>query len=396
MIVSKNRLSRFIFFLVIIDILVLPYFPLFAINSLFFLMFFDFFNQRIYTEKSYLTAASLFLFFAALSTILSYFTQPLFFSENIKRFAQFVLIFASYLYIFSFFVRNDSKNMAGIVNNIFFASVFIWALIYFIDLNSFLSYKVYFNKNDSFIGFLEEEKTDIYRFSYIWADPNNIAYAILGVFLFSIYNLKVGILKSYLYLSVVFFVCLTSMSTTAWLILFLIVLPLFFINLNFKKHKDIVTFLIFLLLVLVVSWRLLPNLLDSDIAVSAIDRFESNNLDSESGLSRLGIWENVYYYHQDNLYKYFFMGNGYQLYNNNVPISPHNGILLILFGYGLPATICFLYFFFRFKISKNYLFLIPFFLCFFINVMIGETKLFLLYIYLLAYVRAQEIREIVK
>ena len=393
---SKDRLSRFIFFLVIIDILVLPYFPLFAINSLFFLMFFDVFNQRIYTEKSYLTAASLFLFFAAFSTILSYFIQPLFFSENIKRFAQFVLIFASYFYIFSFFVRNDSKNMVGIINNIFFAFVFIWALIYFVDLNSFLNYKAYFNKNDSFIGFLKEEKNDIYRFSYIWTDPNNIAYAILGIFLFSIYNLKVGILKSYLYLSVVFFVCLTSMSTAAWLILILIVLPLFFINLNFKRLKDIVTFLFFLLLILVLCWKLLPDLINSDIAVSAIDRFESNNLDSESGISRLGIWENVYNFHQDNLYKYFFMGNGYQLYNNNAPIAPHNGILLILFGYGLPATICFLYFFFRFKINKSYLFLIPFFLCFFINIMIGETKLFLLYVYLLAYVRAQENRGIAK
>lgn len=396
MIVSKSRLSKLIFFSFMIDILILPYFPLFAINSLFFLMAIDFLNQRLYFEKNYSIATLFFLFFGIISTILSYFNQPLFFSENVKRIIQLTLIFISYYYIFSFFVRNESENIVKLINSIFFGSVFIWALLYFIDLNIFLNYKSYFNKNDSFIGFIESDQNTIYRFSYIWTDPNNIAYAILGVFLFSIFNLEESIIKNYIYLCIVFFVCLSSMSTTAWLILFFIVLPLFFVNSVSKRYKDIAIFLFFLLVTLALSWRILTELLSSDVALSAIDRFKTNNLGSDSGLSRLDIWRNVYYYHQDNLYKYSLIGNGYQLYNNNLPIASHNGIFLILFGYGLPALIAFLYFFFKLKVNKNYLFMIPFFLCFLINVMIGETKLFLLYVYLLAYVRAQERRNIVK
>lgn len=396
MIFSKNSLSKFIFFLIIIDIFIFPYFPLFAINSLALLMVIDFINQRIYVENNYFVATSIFLFFGITSTILSYFSQPIFFSENIKRIIQLILIVVSYYYIFSFFVRNNAVDLVKLINSIFFGFVFIWALIYFVDINNFINYKLYFNKNDSFIGFFEDGQNAVYRFSYIWTDPNNIAYAILGVFIFSIINLKESIFKSYIYLCIVFFVCLTSMSTSAWLILFLIVLPIFFINLHTKKYKEIIISLIFLLVILIIGSRLLPDLISSDVALSAIERFEGNNLDSEGGLSRLGIWVNTYHYHQDDLYKYFFIGNGYQLYNKNVPFSPHNGVLLILFGYGLPALIAFLYLFFKFKINRNYLFMIPFFLCFFINIMIGETKLFLLYTYLLAYVRAQEKRESVK
>jgi len=126
--------------------------------------------------------------------------------------------------------------------------------------------------------------------------------------------------------------------------------------------------------------------------LQSFERFQSNNISSESGLSRLEIWSKVYSYYKSDIHKYIFLGQGYQLHYKDHLIKPHNGIFLILFAYGFFALVSFLYIFFKFRLKRTYIFMIPFFLCFFVNVMIGELKLFLLYIFLLAYVRAKEFK----
>lgn len=394
MIIKKEKLSKILFLIVMVDILILPYFPFFAINTLFFLIFYDFFNYKkhILDEKEFYFSI-LFILLALISTYFSYYNDNYnlgFFSENLKRFFQLVLVFIFYIYFYSFFRKNNNEKRVLFLIRLFFVCVFAWAIIYFISLDNFLSLKNLFNRNDSFIDMFEGGENNLYRFSYIWTDPNNIAYAILGVFLFAIFNLKISIVESFLYLAIVFFVCLLSMSTTAWLIIFSIVIPCFFYKLNFKDLKTLLFVFLLTLLFLTFGLKLILNILQSDIALSSFERFESNNIGTESGSSRLEIWSKVWSYYIDDLHKYIFWGQGYQLHYNDKLIKPHNGFFLILFAYGFFASILFLYVFFSFKLNKKYIFMIPFFLCFFINVMIGELKLFLLYVFLLAFVRASE------
>lgn len=394
MVIKKEKLSKILFLIVMVDILILPYFPFFAINTLFFLIFYDFFNYKKHIlDKKEFYFSILFILLALISTYFSYYNDNYnlgFFSENLKRFFQLILVFIFYIYFYSFFRKNNNEKRVLFLIRLFFVCVLAWAIIYFFSLDNFLILKNLFNRNDSFIDMFEGGENNLYRFSYIWTDPNNIAYAILGVFLFAIFNLKLSIVESSLYLAIVFFVCLLSMSTTAWLILFSIVIPCFFYKLNFKDLKTLLFVFFLALIFLTFGLKLILNILQSDIALSSFERFESNNIGTESGSSRLDIWSKVWSYYINDLHKYIFWGQGYQLHYNDELIKPHNGFFLILFAYGFFASILFLYVFFSFKLNKKYIFMIPFFLCFFINVMIGELKLFLLYVFLLAFVRASE------
>ncbi|WP_019837359.1 O-antigen ligase family protein [Acinetobacter towneri] len=392
MLVRKDNLSKILFLILMVDILILPYFPFFAINTLFFLVFYDFLcDRKFILDEKFLCFSLVFLVFALISTYLSYYSDNYnlgFFSENIKRFFQLLLCFVFYIYFYNFFRKNRSNKETLFLIRAFFICVFTWAVIYYFSLDNFLTLKGLFNRNDSFIDMYEGGENNLYRFSYIWTDPNNIAYAILGVFLFAIFNLKVSVVESFLYLAIVFFVCLLSMSTTAWLILFAIVMPCFFYNLNYKDLKTLLFVFSIIVLFLIFGLKVISNVLQSDVALSSFERFESNNIGTESGNSRLEIWKKIFSYYGGDLYKYVFWGQGYQLHHNDQLIKPHNGFFLILFAYGFFASILFMYVFFNFKLNKKYIFMIPFFLCFFINVMIGELKLFLLYVFLLAFVRA--------
>lgn len=394
--IKKDNISKYLFFLVVIDILILPYFPFFAINTLFFLVFYDLvFFKNIFFNRKITILSILFIMIALISTGLSYYSDSYnlgFFSENIKRYFQFLLFIIYYFYFYNFFKKNEFGKQIGYIIDLFFLSVFIWSCIYYFSLDSFLKLKNIFNSNDSFINMYEDGENPVYRFSYIWTDPNNIAYAILGVFIFSLFNIKTHDYKSFLYLGVVLFVCLISMSTTAWLILFSIVLPCFFYKLNFQDSKTLIFTFLLTLFILFFGTQAISNILMSDIALQSFDRFQSNNIGSESGLSRLEIWSKVYSYYESDIHKYIFLGQGYQLHYKDRLIKPHNGIFLIFFAYGFFALILFLYIFFKFKLKRTYIFMVPFFLCFFINVMIGELKLFLLYVFLLAFVRAKEFK----
>lgn len=394
--ISKHLINNIFFFLITVDIIILPYFPLFAINSFFPLVLLSFSFNKLIFERNLFYSASLFILLSLISTILSGIFGSYFLSENIKRFIQFLMFFVMYFYYYDYFMKNNSELLVKKINDIFFSSVFLWIIIYLYNLESFLYLKSIFNKNDGFIDFLDEGTIDIYRFSYIWSDPNNIVYAILGLLVFSIVNIKIQGFRKIFYILVSILVCVVSMSTMGWFILFLFVLPIILYNTKIRVSKVLFLIPVFIILAIYKGPQVVSNILSSGAVEAALNRYELNNLGTDSGNSRFKIWEKVISYYNDNFYKYFFVGDGYQLHNNDNPIKPHNGILLIIFAYGLPALLAFLYFFFSFKVNKNYLFIIPFFLCFLVNVMIGETKLFMLYLLLLSYVRAHQKKECVK
>lgn len=390
---SKSFYKNFIFLLTTVDILILPYFPFFAINTFFPLMFFSFFLNKKKAESRLLYGTFAFIFLSLLSTIISGIFEPYFLSENIKRFIQFLMFFIVYFYYYDYFLNNDAEQLVIKISDIFFSIVFLWTILYIYNIDKFLYLKSIFNKNDGFIEFLDDGTIGIYRFSYIWTDPNNIVYAILGFLIFAIINLKIEGLRKILYILVALLVCVASMSTMGWFILIFCVSPIIFYYTKVKFSKYILLVPILMIIAAYKGTEIVSIIFNSEAVQAALDRYELNNLNSESGGSRFVIWTKVISYYDDSFYKYFFIGDGYQLHNNGNPIKPHNGILLVLFGYGLPALLLFLYLFFSFKFNRRYLFMIPFFLCFLINVMIGETKLFMLYLFLLSYARAIQKKE---
>lgn len=386
-----DRLKVALFYTLGIDLLVFPYFPFFAITLFFWLLFvYLLMEKKIYFRRNDIFCFLIFIFFAIVSTCYSYLfdnNAELFFSENLKRLLQLVLFFIYYFCFYNFFYKYkdiSQKYMERMVACFFYA-VFLFVLLYFIDFNSFLYFKSIFNANDGFITMFEDGSNEIYRFSYIWTDPNNIAYAILGTYLFSILVLKLEPFKQILYFFIVLSVCLASMSTTAWLILLSVVIPTTIV----MNYKNVFLYLLFILFVILG----IDSLINTVAFENAWNRFQDNSVNSESGQSRLVIWSKVVSIYVDELLRYLFIGQGYQLHDSNVPIKPHNGVLLILFGYGFVALLSFIYLFFGVKIDRKSIFVIPFFLCFFINVMIGELKLVLWYLMMLAYVRALSLSD---
>lgn len=392
MLFNKDNLSIYIFFIVVLDILIFPYFPYFAISNMFFLIFVDIILQKkILIELRNYYLFILFLIISLLSTWLSYYSDPYnlgIFSENIKRFFQIILFFIFYFYFYNFFSYKDNGKYIKYIIPIFFISVSFWCLLYYLSFDNFLSLKRLFNPNDNFIDRFVGGENPFYRFSYIWSDPNNIAYAILGVFIFTLFNYKNNLVTIFMYFIVVLMVCLLSMSTTAWLILFLIVVPCLLYRVDLKNPKNLISLFFLIVIFFLLFNRALVDLMSSEVALNSLDRFENNNINTDSGNSRFEIWQKIYNYYNGSFHQYLILGDGYQLHYQDKLLKPHNGLFLIFFAYGFFGLIIFLHIFFQFKFSRKYLFIIPFFLCFFINVMIGELKMFVLYILLLAYVRS--------
>ena len=107
-------------------------------------------------------------------------------------------------------------------------------------------------------------------------------------------------------------------------------MPCFFYNLNYKDLKTLLFVFSIIVLFLIFGLKVISNVLQSDVALSSFERFESNNIGTESGNSRLEIWKKIFSYYGDDLYKYVFWGQGYQLHHNDQLIKPHNGFFLIL------------------------------------------------------------------
>lgn len=395
-----SAIERYLFYFAVVDVLFLPYAHLLAMTYSQILVFAWFLLKQMSGVKALQCESDLrrflvFSTFVILCTATSFFFIPSFrlldgYRENVMRALQMI---SSFGYLFFFiYVMSRARIRWDVILYLFILYSALWAMIYLLDFPMFLSLKRFFNPYDSFIGFLSDVEGYDYRFSFIWTDPNNISYAICGVFVMLITWKQYNLLPTVLITICTILICVLCRSTGGWLSLVYSVAILGYVQLKKSKKLSPVTRVVYIVLVILVIlasiYILLTYILPQEAIYQSVSRLNSKGDD----ISRLVIWRRLFEDKADSLPLYLFYGTGYQVYVNGSPYNVHNGHFLLIIAYGMIGYIAYMLLLFR--KPKNvgllgYAFLVPFILAITINTYIGEAKAVGLMMFLIAIMRTQ-------
>ena len=218
-----------------------------------------------------------------------------------------------------------------------------------------------------------------YRYSFLWMDPNNIAYMFVGIIAFIITNEKTEMLTNIILIIGLTFVLISAMSSGGFLSagIEVAVLVIFRFMRKAKRGRFLVvkmsSFITLCLSPAIVygAKRIWDFYSQSLIAIESFERISGNSADS-----RLEIWNRIL--NQTNFFLYILIGFGGVTYVAGRPQKPHNGHLYIILAFGFIAYFIFLYIVFRKRHITplyNYIWIISVFLGFTANVLVGEVKL---------------------
>lgn len=397
---SISTIEYFLFYFAIADVLFLPYSHLLAITLSQILVFIWFLLKQITRVKlsqyeSDVRRFGLFSTLVILCTVTSFLFIPSFhlqdgYRENIMRAIQMISSFG-YLFFFSYVMRKI-KFRWDIVLFIFVIYSSIWAVIYVFDFPTYLSLKRFFNPYDSFLGFLSDLENYDYRFSFIWTDPNNIAYAICGVLIMLVTWKQYNLLSEALITICALLICILCRSTGGWLSFAYSIIILGVVqqkkSYNLSPMTRFVRGTLAIIVILASMYVVLKYVLPQQAIDQSVNRLTSKGDD----ISRITIWRRLFEDKADLLPMYLVYGSGYQVYVDGFPYNVHNGHFLLILAYGMIAYIAYILLLFRKPKNVSWLgyaFLVPFILAITINTFIGEAKAVGLMMFLIAIMRTQ-------
>lgn len=393
----KEKFDIILFWLCIIDLIFLPYFPLISTNfSIILIGIWSIKNLKNVILKKENLIFLIMILLMITSTILSIMIYPRFINEidipiyNIKVCIQFIVYFLYFIF-FRYIFKNYKINIKKIIIFAFGFAAFL-ALIYVVDKNLFAHIKLFWNNDDFFtLTFLNEPNTIQYRYNFIWTDPNNPAYFFVALlFLFLTNNIKSN-LKEKIFIFACFFIILITCMSSGGILSFFITAFLYLILKNFVYNKDKISVLvdkikqnykklIFIVLILIIGFICIK---DISIFKESIDRITNNSLSS-----RVNIWLRIL--KNTHFFRYLIFGTGgtQVILNDGTLLLPHSGELYLIYSFGLIYLCLFMHAFFRKSKNVNwldFLFVLPIFIGFSINTVVGEQKLFILYLMIYAY-----------
>lgn len=382
-----------VFWFILIDIFLLPYFNVVVIPiSFFIIILWAIKNRSIVKYSKDYNGLLICTILMVVSTILGSIVNAGFgvTSDNIKRLLQYGISF-EYLYFFRHYFSNHRPNLKRVLY-IFIAFVVLLAVLFQTNPTIYSTICSIFNKGNAYISssFLES----IYygytlRYGFIWTDQNNIAYALTGIIMFILITSEHDFAETIILFVANVFVLFCCMSSGGW-IGFAIswILYLLYRSTKMKRtslvisRRAIVSFGVIVLIIFwVVDSGVLSQFLESDLVNAATERFENNEN------SRTEIWLRIL--REENIFWHTLIGNGSTLIINGVYRAAHSGHLYWIYAYGMISYFIFMKKFFWFGIKKvwKYIPMLSFFLCFTMNTMVGEQKLFLICIMIVAYLR---------
>lgn len=87
--------------------------------------------------------------------------------------------FFFFIHIFETYIVSIKKYLLG-----FLLYVAVLGALYLFDFNLFIEIKEYLNPKDALLEILDDSTGYIYRYSFLWSDPNNIGYIIIAIYTF--------------------------------------------------------------------------------------------------------------------------------------------------------------------------------------------------------------------
>ena len=273
-----------VFWFILIDIFLLPYFNVVVIPiSFFIIILWAIKNRSIVKYSKDYNGLLICTILMVVSTILGSIVNAGFgvTSDNIKRLLQYGISF-EYLYFFRHYFSNHRPNLKRVLY-IFIAFVVVLAVLFQTNPTIYSTICSIFNKGNAYISssFLES----IYygytlRYGFIWTDQNNIAYALTGIIMFILITSEHDFAETIILFVANVFVLFCCMSSGGW-IGFAIswILYLLYRSTKMKRtslvisRRAIVSFGVIVLIIFwVVDSGVLSQFLESDLVNAATER----------------------------------------------------------------------------------------------------------------------------
>lgn len=394
--IRSSALARLIGYLVLIDILILPYFPYLVMPlSLPFIVLWAVCRLEIHMDRE-LRLFTIFAVCVLASTGLSFlFRDPITMSENVKRAGQLLTSFAYY-----FFFRHLAKDKRFNPSPPLMAYIIYygaWVAYFFVAPYpaTILQQRVY-----TAVAWIGEQNLIFYRFSYMFADPNTSGYlaALVGVYLLA-YG-RIGSVAKAFVVVVTFAGVLATGSRGALLALIIVAALHFWRSGILGRH--LFRFALAGVVVLVVMgaafrWYAARH---TDEILRVTHALEALRTRVSGGTER--TWQEVAITGEDSaagdrigIYGWMIrnleplpLGRGYVILGSTgLPYPPHSDIFRVLYSYGFVALIAVWLLCFR---DVRYLAIgPPAFMAFAVNTLIDEQKLFVAFLILLAIARVE-------
>ncbi len=373
---AVTKREKYFFYFVLVDIIFAPYFPWLAItfSQLF---VFGWFMLEGYKQAPprEVTAYRWLLILVAASTALSPLWLPpgqegFYFFDNIKRALNFGISISYYFYFLHYLRRIELKMWKWVFAMIVYIG--LWAYIFYMDSSLFFRLKTLFNPRDSLMLMMDEH-TGVFRFNFIWTDPNNVGYALVGLLAYLLIDIRTPKVVIAIAVLLAAFSTILIMSAGT-LISAAIVLPLALLVRFRRNHeaRSVLMTIVLAFLVIQIGSRYSRALFGSDLGTAAIERLQQKE---EVGDDRPTIWKNLVL--AKNPLTHMVLGEGENLFVEEELYFPHSGHLMLFYGYGMIVYVLYMFLIFR-KVPgvswADYLPVMAFLLCFTINVGIGEMK----------------------
>lgn len=386
--IRPTRFDKFVFWACIIDTMFLPSVWFISIPYTMPLIFYWASKRQYYLngQKEF----KLFKFMLVLmffSTLLGLILN----SEYIYKNIVYIILFTTmFLYYFLYKYYISRYNFSAKTPLLFLMSfIVILAILFNIDKSLYQNFKVFWNPRSNIsINAAAFDNFQGYRYSFIYWDPNNVAYLMNAIVLYLFLNERTNLFVKVVAFFSLLFVLISCMSNGGFITLGIsIAIYVIIISRDFFKSRinfriSPILFLMFVSSVALIAYIIpkIPDFQETVVAIESKERLESN-----SGDSRIRIWEELI--DNVNFIEYVIIGKGGTTIVKGGEFAPHNGHFYWILGYGFISYYIFMYLIFRKrKITpiKNYVWIIILLFGFTVNVMLGEIKLMGVFLLMIA------------
>ena len=383
-----TRFEKFLLYFTFVDILFAPYMLVLATTySQFFVLGWFFVKKEKKIISKEVKYYYYILVFILIGCFISLFTIPYdvdyYFIDNIKRGLNLWMGLSYYFFFYHIFKSTDESIRKWLVAVVVYIT--LWGVLYYMSSEYFFNLKNVFSPHDAMLA---DKDMGFFRFNFIWTDPNNVGYALVGVLSFLIIDKKVNnILLMGLILMSLF--CMMLLMSGGTLIVAAVVLSISLI-IRIIKVKSMFDFVSLVILILVSIYLFLYHsdvLINSEVGEAFQNRMESK---IEHGDTRGEIYLNLL--DSKNILLYLFIGEGSNIFVGDERYSPHNGHLMFIFAFGMICYIVYMLLVFRKAKSTlwiDYLPIVAFLVGFTVNIGIGELKFAAILYMLVAFIRVR-------
>lgn len=387
--VIEDKFDSVCFNLILFDIFFVPLFPWFSVSvSLPVIIYWYFRRKRVTAFEPERNGFAIIVFLMAISTIFSLigFDGSLYQTDFVTSFKRFVQYITSFWYFF-FFLYFFVKYKRQINNIVLFEIIYItlYALLYSFNQDAFVQLKQVLCPFDPQTKrWLDGGILSVYRFNYLLADPNNVAYAVTGLSLFYLIEEKISTLKKYIVLACLAYILLCTMSFGGIGVAIVLILYLYIFTDRMRSSSSAV---IVGLCALVIIGGFVVSYIDYFAGIIESGIGQRQELYGNEGMAGGGgRWDDLL----TGLGKFnplfLIIGSGQEGFVTEI------GHIYVWYMYGLPVYIYFMRIFFSKRKKQSlteYLPIIPFFVGFTMNIAIGEQKFLLLLLLISAYFSAK-------